>query len=363
MSIAEIKLSVSLYYKDGSSDKVYHVQLRRVVPGYAVDFQYGRRGQSLQSGTKTQTPVEYDKAKKIFDKLVNEKKAKGYTEGEEGTPYQGNENAGTLSGVTPQLLNFIEEDDLEKYFKDPEWVAQEKMDGVRCLIVQKNGIAQGSNRKGLVVNLPETIVKDIQQLDGDNIFDGERIGDSYYVFDVLQRGSVSLAKTTYLERYDDLVEMFEPCTLSAIKIVPLASTEGQKRALYKELREREAEGIVFKKGESFYVPGRPASGGNQVKFKFYSTGTFRVIKVNDKRSVALAVYAGPGAVPSPIGNVTIPANHQIPKVGDLVEVRYLYAFMGGSLFQPTYLGKRDDKEEADWAGDLKFKANSDEEAA
>jgi bifunctional non-homologous end joining protein LigD len=43
------------------------------------------------------------------------------------------------------------------------------------------------------------------------------------------------------------------------------------------------------------------------------------------------------------GNVTIPVGSDFPAVGDIVEVRYLYAFPeSGSLFQPVYLGVRDD---------------------
>jgi bifunctional non-homologous end joining protein LigD len=43
-----------------------------------------------------------------------------------------------------------------------------------------------------------------------------------------------------------------------------------------------------------------------------------------------------------VGNVTIPPNHTVPANGSIVEVRYLYAFPGGSVFQPVYLGQRDD---------------------
>ena len=43
------------------------------------------------------------------------------------------------------------------------------------------------------------------------------------------------------------------------------------------------------------------------------------------------------------GNVTIPVGAEIPAVGDIIEVRYLYAFReSGSLFQPVYIGVRDD---------------------
>jgi hypothetical protein len=42
-----------------------------------------------------------------------------------------------------------------------------------------------------------------------------------------------------------------------------------------------------------------------------------------------------------VGKVTIPANHEIPNECDLVKVRYLYAYRGGSLFQPVYLGSHE----------------------
>jgi len=44
----------------------------------------------------------------------------------------------------------------------------------------------------------------------------------------------------------------------------------------------------------------------------------------------------------PVGNVTIPPNHEVPSIGQIVEIKYLYAHLGGSLYQPTYLGLRDD---------------------
>jgi bifunctional non-homologous end joining protein LigD len=67
-----------------------------------------------------------------------------------------------------------------------------------------------------------------------------------------------------------------------------------------------------------------------------------VTKVNDKRSVQLALIDTLGRkVPS--GNVTIPSNRNIPKPGDICEVKYLYAFRSsGSVFQPVWLGLRED---------------------
>ena len=67
----------------------------------------------------------------------------------------------------------------------------------------------------------------------------------------------------------------------------------------------------------------------------------------------------------PAGNVTIPPNHEIPTTGQVVECRYLYAFReSGSIYQPVYLGARDDitSDECTTA-QLKYKAEPEEKAA
>ena len=65
-----------------------------------------------------------------------------------------------------------------------------------------------------------------------------------------------------------------------------------------------------------------------------------------------------------VGSVTVPPNHAVPAAGDVVEVRYLYAFPGdgGSLYQPVYLGRRDDVvPDACTTGQLKFKPAGDDD--
>ena len=110
----------------------------------------------------------------------------------------------------------------------------------------------------------------------------------------------------------------------------------EKTALLNKLRREKREGIVFKKLSSPYTTGRPASGGDNLKHKFYATASFIVGKVNGKRSVSLKLLNGKSFVEA--GNVTIPPNHPIPKPATVVEVRYLYAFReSGVIYQPVYL--------------------------
>jgi antitoxin component YwqK of YwqJK toxin-antitoxin module len=69
-----------LAFKEGSSDKVYHVFLIKVENGFFVNFEFGKRGTKLQTGTKTTTPIDEVTARKIFNKTVQEKTSKGYYE-------------------------------------------------------------------------------------------------------------------------------------------------------------------------------------------------------------------------------------------------------------------------------------------
>lgn len=207
-------------------------------PGWVLVLQFGRRGSALQSGTKTAQPVTLGKTSALCQKLVQEKLAKGYSPAEGGTPFQDTDKAGRITGVLPQLLNTLAEEDIEACLRDAE-----------------------------------------------------------------------------------------------------------KRALLAELRAHGQEGIVFKRASAPYVYGRPTSGGNQLKFKFVESATLLVGAVNgSRRSVELHGLDAAGH-PVALGSVTIPAHFDVPTPGAIVEVRYryLYAYPGGSLFQPVYLGKRSDQ--------------------
>ena len=174
--------SISLYLTEGSSDKEYHAALAAVEGGFVVNFRYGRRSRALTTGSKTPSPVDYSKARKIFDKLVAEKQNKGYTIAECGTAYQCTENAGRVSGLLPMLLNPIDDADLATYLNDPGWGLEVKADGERRMIRKSGSEIVSSNRKGLIVNLAAPVADAIAALPFDRVvLDGEDMGDGGYV--------------------------------------------------------------------------------------------------------------------------------------------------------------------------------------
>ena len=362
--MAEHEEQISLYYREGRSDKVYHVQIDAAAAGFVVNFQFGRRGSTLQAGTKTPVPVPFGKAKTIYDRLVAEKKGKGYTEGADGTPYQGSEQAGRQSGLLPQLLNAIDEAQVTELIAAAGWYMQEKKDGWRLLVRKSGDLIEGINRKGMLVGMSRAIEQAVREIGRDLILDGEVMGDVYWAFDLLELDGEDVRGSSVAARFDKLYLLFQDLSSEGpLRLVPCASTPYTKDKLFARLKAERAEGVVFKNEDARYVPGRPNSGGDHLKFKFTATATCTVLAPNDgKRSVALAVYQHPGDGFVEIGNVTIPANFRIPASGSLVEVRYLYAYVDGSLYQPVYLGERNDVDIADSVKSLKFKQGEADES-
>lgn len=355
----KIMEKADLEFRGGGSDKVYHAVLKEVEGGHIVEFAFGRRGTTLNYGTKTQSPVSLDGAKKIFKKLVMEKTGKGYVP----MPGAGNVFPGSTSGtassvvesavkaakekqstgVYPQLLNPIQEEEVALLIEDPKWGAQEKKDGKRILARFDGKNLTGINRNSFPVTLPPVMADSFTKIDRRMIIDGEAIGDTLHAFGLLELNGKDLRGLSYLDSYSMLCKVLQGYTGDGIEIVPLARTASEKKELYERLKTEGKEGIVFKKLDAPYSPNRPNSGGDHLKFKFFESASFIVLSVNDKRSVKLGVYQENGKTsPEFVGNVTIPANYDIPKKRDVVEVSYLYAYKGGSLFQPCYLGVRDD---------------------
>lgn len=348
--------TASLYFKEGSSDKVYFATVEPKGDKFVVNFQYGRRGGSMTTGSKTSSPVGMDEAVKVWTKLVDSKLAKGYRHMTSDGP-----------GVIPQadlpdtpteiqcvLLNPVDEDEFERLLGNNEWAAQQKFDGVRFMLGKKDGKVYALNRKGKSVSVPTNIAVAALtvDLDGDFLIDGELVGEVLYAFDVLEIDG-KCCRENPVEKRHALLSDFSHKSICVATL-----TQGiYKRHLYEALKKEGGEGIVFKKLGAKYNVGRPASGGNYLKFKFYSTASCVVSKVNQKRSVSLKMGCG-----TEVGNVTIPANHDVPKAGEVVEVRYLYAYKGGSLYQPTYLGVRDDVD-PDHVNSLKFKNEGEGEEA
>lgn len=346
MSTTTTVESISLFMTEGSSDKEYHVQLVQVDGGYLVNMQNGRRGGTLVQRTKTEKPVDLPLAQKTYNSVVMSKKKDGYTEAADGKAFAMSEQ--DFTGIVPQLLNPISEDDAARYIQDDAWIAQEKHDGHRRLMRQQQSqnTPQSINRKGISTGLPQETADALSPLTSaaPYLIDGELVGSHYYVFDVLEFKGVDLKTLPLDERLSYLEQVRTLLGTSAlIHVTSTAHSKTQKQELFDTLKASRREGIVFKKRTAAYNSGRPSSGGNALKCKFVKTATVRVkSQQKTKRSVHIEILDTQSNWID-LGKVTIPANANIPTPGTLIEVRYLYAYPnGGALAQPNYLMVRDD---------------------
>lgn len=352
--VKEIVKSVALFYKDGSSDKEYNAFIEADNGGYTVNFAYGRRGQANSTGSKTTSPVTLPEAEKIYNKLVSEKMGKGYKPDGDATVHS-QVAVGVSTGLIPQLLNPINEDEITKYINDPSWLLQEKLDGKRIMVKVDNGTVTASNRRGLICAIPSSIEQELSTL-ASGVFDGELIGSTYHMFDVLEYGQDMRGANT-LRRFETLRALISGKGFKNLALVTCGISTAEKKAIFDALQHK--EGVVVKHIHSPYVSGRPTTGGgNQLKCKFWSSCSVKVLQVNAKRSIKVGVLDG-GVIVS-VGNVSVPTNYDLPNIGEIVEVKYLYYYPGGSLFQPQYLGSRDDVD-MDTLSSLKPKATDTDE--
>ena len=136
--------------------------------------------------------------------------------------------------------------------------------------------------------------------------------------------------------------------------MPTASTPAEARELLAVVHARDGEGLVGKRKDAPYSPG--TNSHDQFKYPFIDRATCFVEKIEGvKRSVHIAVLGAEGQV-VPLKKVTIPANYDVPAVGAIVDIEYLYAYESGGLAQPRYKGVRGDRSrEHCVASQLKYK--------
>ena len=219
------------------------------------------------------------------------------------------------------------------------------------MIVASTNSVRGVNRKGFYVPLPTVMVDAIASTfplsDQNTVIDGEIIGDVFYVFDLLQDRGECLRDADLMVRLNALVRIMARRDKVTLVFSKVYSSPSGKQSLIEEVRQSGREGVVFKRREAVATAGKPNSGGDWLKLKFYETATVRTASIHkSKRSVGMEVLDASGLWVG-VGNVTVPANLPIPSAGDLIEVRYLNYNVGGSIYQPQLLGIRTDLDEAD----------------
>ena len=351
--------SIELFFQEGSSDKVYNATIVEDGGKFTVSVEWGRRGSRLNTGSKAVRVSRAD-ADKMFDRLVREKRGKGYEErsgDHQPAAVAPPEGLGSGSKVTgkrakvgraAQLLTAIDDDaDLDRFLGDDTMVAQQKLDGIRVLVtVGAEGLV-ATNRDGKITQLASAnALAGLSYLPHDTIIDGEILGDSYWLFDVLQLAGDDVTTLGYLERWELLENELEPALSGDVRVLPVAAGKQAKRALHDKLRKASAEGIVFKHREAPYASGRVTT---QRKYKFVKSADV-IITENAGNAYQMAVFDGRTLFE--VGRVFAGTTNASRKELDarlargekpVAEVKYLYATDDHQLFQPVFVALREDK--------------------
>jgi bifunctional non-homologous end joining protein LigD len=333
--------SASLYFCEGNSDKEYRASIEPKGDGFVVNFAYGRRGGTLNAGTKTTVPVSLDEATKVFNRLVASKAAKGYRPiADTNAPYQLTGNEGLDSGIRCQLLNAIEESDVSRLLADNRHCLQEKHDGRRLMVRKQDHEITGINRRGLIVAIPEPIRSAVATIPGNCLIDGEAVGDTLHAFDLLEVNGGDLRQRRYLDRYSGLLALIPP-NHPALRCVSTIIAPNDKAELYGQLRLANREGVVFKDIDAPFSPGRPQLRRAAVEIQVRRN---RIVR-GHRRKRQTQRHAGTlrRRQDGPRRQRHHSAQPRNPEMGDVVECRYLYAHkQSGSIYQPVYLGPRTD---------------------
>jgi bifunctional non-homologous end joining protein LigD len=234
--------------------------------------------------------------------------------------------------IIPQLLSEITEEELDYYLFSDEWCAQEKKDGRHLTLRINNGQFEVRNKKGDVSSCEPAFENSLRVLGKDILVDGEHIKNTFWVWDILEFDCLDLRGLSYQERYNTLLKLkFGP----SIKIVKSYTGSVDKKSLFERLAPKN-EGIVFKRLAATFTSGK---GPDQVKYKFYAEASVIVIAGRPgKASIGMELFNAAN-VREFVGFCSCSTN---PPLGSVAEIKYLYAYHGGCLIQPSFKELRDD---------------------
>lgn len=354
--------------KDGA-DKDYNLHLEPDAAGtglWRLFYENGKHGAALKKKEKVEGAVPYDEAKKVFNQTLKEKMSAkgGYVPQAAGVEYQSLVPADRISGLAPQLLKSIPEALVYQRMDDPSYLWEEKKDGERRMIrktTEGTGPAAvvtviGTNRDGLIVPIPKELADAVAALPLPFVvLDGEDMGQGRYAaFDLVATDTDPNGQRGCEDRWLALQLLLRAAPSPYWVSVAIATTPEAARELDKEVRARGGEGLVGKLRAAPYTPG---VGEDQFKFPYLDRATVYVESHDaGKRSVNIAALGADGQ-PVSLKKVTIPANYDVPPLGAIVDVEYLYAYPSGGLAQPRYKGIRNDRKlEHCVVSQLKFKS-------
>lgn len=332
---------VEVQYIGGGSDKFYRVE----TDGTAVTITYGRNG---TAGTSSTTDLgDPDKAAAFAAKKLKEKVTKGYrpVEGSTGTAAAVMDDIAVDASVLPMLAKVVDPERVPALIADDRWVAQLKLDGDRGVLAMRDGKVAMFNRQGQPKksNVAAAHLAPFAGLEGDWTFDGEIVGRTYHVFDLISApGMLPNAPFTARQAYlESTLAQLAP-NPDDVRLVPTAVGSDAKQALRDNAKANRDEGVIFRRAAAAYDNGRRSDV--LLKDKFLKEADCVVTAIHpEKQSVELSVRDWEGRL-VPVGQVSTIGKGDVT-IGSVVEATFLYVHNVSEprMVQPRIARLRHDK--------------------
>lgn len=264
----------------------------------------------------------------------------------------------------PQLATPTSDNAAIRMCGNDDWRAEQKLDGRRLIVEIEGDDLMGVNREGKIIRLDDTIANSFEPFNGKWTFDGELMADGvYWLFDMPRAGDKINLSTPYEERRATL-DAFHASVFAGspyIKLLPSYTSSQDKIVLARDVLANNGEGVMLKKNNAPYSPGKRTK--TNMKWKFVKTVDCIVgeIGIEGKQNVGVRLLDTETSEMVEIGTVGMtPGNLAKVRGGDVIEVKYLYVENPEKprLYQPSFVKFRDDKSAATcWMDQIQGYAN------
>lgn len=271
--------------------------------------------------------------------------------------------------MKPMLFHSASMADMAGYMTDDDWVLQQKVDGMRCMVRISHGdgieflTRDGRPLKSAAAKLhfdklraTFTELQSEMVLGQGMIIDGELMTDQgiLVVFDLpfynSPNGDGIGPSTSQIERWRALSHLVIDRSFPFVRLVSTAYSSADKLALVQWLEATGAEGLIAKRTDSPYEPGQRVK--HSLKLKFTATADVIVMDVDrgeskhsirggDKLNYVVGCWDGEHYIE--VATVSRIGKAEVMK-GDIIEVEYLYQGAGHRLVQPRMVRPRPDKQ-------------------
>lgn len=248
--------------------------------------------------------------------------------------------------LKPMLAESIRPQELADYITDDRFAFEPKLDGHRLLVNITDGNVRFLNRRGESYShsTPRLVAGTLAGVAGRWVLDGELVTGVLYCFDVLVADGVAVTGEAQQTRRVLLEELLGRVGDESVRLCPSVVSPSAKLELVRFLIDRDGEGVIVKRRDAAYLPGKRTRHLLKAKFEKEADCVVVAVGTDGKDNLTLGLFDQGQLVE--VGRCTALAGDGARvRPGDVVTVKYLgvYDMAKPRLSQPTLPRLRTDK--------------------